>query len=205
MLRHWKNTATRARIDRIFHVPMLVLAFLTLPLLAAEFGAFGELRSVGRLLLEIGFWLIWGAFAVEFVIKISIADGKWHYVRRNWLDIIVIAAPMLRPLRTLRIARGARLGSVFRSMRLLAYRTAARKGLAVLVLAIAQYRALRKGLQSGRGQPRKAPQASSELDALREEVAALRERVAALETRLDRLAALVEEAFEEDASRRRVK
>jgi hypothetical protein len=183
MLEKWKNPETRARVDRIFHVPMLVLAFLILELLA-------ELPPTGQLLVELGFWIVWTAFVVEFVIKISIAESKWRYVRRNWLDIIVIAAPMLRPLRVLRFARGFQMT---RSLRLLYLRAVAQKALAIIILLIAQYRALRKGTKPSSEEAKAAPQEESELTRLRRQVAHLQDRVDELERQAEGLIAEIEQ------------
>lgn len=87
----------RERVHRVFHVPMLVLALLILPLLALELWA----RPAGwwGRVLDIGFALIWVAFLVEFIVKITLAESRVEYVRRNWLDVIIILVPVLRPLR----------------------------------------------------------------------------------------------------------
>ncbi len=95
--------ARRRRVDRVFHWPMIVLALAVLPLLIVEFVQKPE--GWLRWAIEIGFLVIWLAFVVEFVIKVAIAECRVEYVRRNWLDIIIIVLPLLRPLRVARIAR----------------------------------------------------------------------------------------------------
>ena len=65
--------------------------------------------------IEIGFGIIWLAFVVEFVIKITIAECRLEYIRRNWLDLVIIAVPLLRPLRAFRATQGlARTTRVFK-------------------------------------------------------------------------------------------
>lgn len=48
-------------------------------------------------------WLTWLLFVADFVVRIGLADNRRAYVLRHWLDVIVIALPMLRPLRLLRL------------------------------------------------------------------------------------------------------
>ena len=80
---------------------MLLLAFAMVPLLAAsllwELGPRGE---VAVFALDL---FIWVAFAVDLAIKIAIAPDRWAYVRRHWIDVLVVAIPFIRPLRILRI------------------------------------------------------------------------------------------------------
>lgn len=47
-------------------------------------------------------WAVWGLFAVDLLARLVMADRRWHFLRRNWLDVITLAIPMLRPLRALR-------------------------------------------------------------------------------------------------------
>jgi hypothetical protein len=89
----------RRRVDRFFHWPMIVLAIAVLPLLALD--AMGQARDITwlRHAVGIGFAIIWTAFLIEFIVKISIAEARVEYVRRNWLDIVVIVLPILRVFR----------------------------------------------------------------------------------------------------------
>ena len=107
------DDALRARIDRAFHWPMIVLAFLVLPLLAIELFYLDRFPEAERnwvgLLCWIGFTVIWLAFFIEFMIKIAIAECRIEYARRNWLDIIIIVVPLLRPLRLTSLLRTSRM------------------------------------------------------------------------------------------------
>lgn len=89
----------RAMIDRRFHWPMLILALLMLPLLVVEFWIDPEEGKPMWWVCVIALSLIWLAFFVEFVVKIAIAECRIEYVRHNWLDIIIIVLPVLRPFR----------------------------------------------------------------------------------------------------------
>lgn len=101
----------RRRVDRFFHVPMIILALLVLPLLLLDYvyiretGTGGATRGWLWWLVIGGLTLIWIAFTLEFVLKIAIAEHRWEYLRRNWLDLIIIVIPLLRPLRVAALAR----------------------------------------------------------------------------------------------------
>jgi voltage-gated potassium channel len=45
----------------------------------------------------------WAAFAVDYVVRFRLAERKWHWFSRHLLDLAVIALPILRPLRLLRL------------------------------------------------------------------------------------------------------
>jgi len=53
-------------------------------------------------------WTVWVAFAIDFAIRIRLADARVSYVRHHWYDVALIALPMLRPLRLLRLLALAR-------------------------------------------------------------------------------------------------
>lgn len=118
----------RARVDRFFRVPMLVLALLVLPVLGIEYVQSREdWDYLGQEILEhfvmrvtviAALVFIWLAFLIEFVVKIAIAPSRVQYAVRNWLDIVIILLPMLRPLRGARALRVVRLGQVSRVMTL---------------------------------------------------------------------------------------
>jgi voltage-gated potassium channel len=57
--------------------------------------------------------VIWVVMALDYAVRFSMAKDRLRFVRHNWFDLLIIALPMLRPLRSLRsllalriIARG---------------------------------------------------------------------------------------------------
>lgn len=48
-------------------------------------------------------WIAWAAFAVDFIVRLSLSARRGLFVRHNLLDLAVIALPLLRPLRLLRL------------------------------------------------------------------------------------------------------
>ena len=54
-------------------------------------------------------WTVWGAFAVDLVIRLALADQRLEYAARHWYDVLLVVVPMLRPLRLLRLLAFARI------------------------------------------------------------------------------------------------
>jgi voltage-gated potassium channel len=105
----------RERVNRLFNVPMLTLAILVLPVLVVDYyvskaGRQHEALAWGVLVAHI---TISAAFLVEFAVKIRIAQSRLRYIATNWVDVIIIILPFLRPLRVLRAFRVLELSRVY--------------------------------------------------------------------------------------------
>lgn len=50
-------------------------------------------------------WVIWGAFAFEYVVLLYLAPDRGRMVRTHIPDLLIILLPFLRPLRTVRALR----------------------------------------------------------------------------------------------------
>lgn len=48
-------------------------------------------------------WATWTLFAVDLVVRVVLAPDRLRYLLRHWLDVLVVALPLLRPLRLLRL------------------------------------------------------------------------------------------------------
>jgi voltage-gated potassium channel len=44
---------------------------------------------------------IWAIFIIDFVVRFIVAPDKRHYLRHNWLMLVLLLLPFLRPLRAL--------------------------------------------------------------------------------------------------------
>jgi voltage-gated potassium channel len=86
-------------------------------------------------------WFIYACFATDFVIKLYLAPSVGEHLRRNWLDVIILALPLLR---LLRIVRGSRLIRLLRAVRVLTFLSVwakhlrgilAKRGLNIVLLA----------------------------------------------------------------------
>jgi voltage-gated potassium channel len=174
----------RRTLERFFSVPMVVIALMVLPLLAIQFGLPNQVESSEalRLFLTVATGVIWVAFAVEFIIKVSIAKNKLQYSLQHWVDLAIIVLPFLMflpVLRLLRIANILRLEQLTRMSRVYRMQGLALKAWrAVLLLEVVQRltgqtfeKRLRKlqALQAAK---------EEELDELRQEIEDLHKRIA---------------------------
>lgn len=48
-------------------------------------------------------WSTWMLFAVDFLVRLTLARERRSYLAKHWLDLLIIALPLLRPLRLLRL------------------------------------------------------------------------------------------------------
>ena len=117
------------RLESRIEKPMMVLAFVFLGIILAP-EIVPQMDSGTRHALAVAGWTIWVVFVVEYCARLALALDRREFVKRNVLDLLVVAVPMLRPLRALRSARLLRvaaLGGLFvkLSSRSLAARTTA--------------------------------------------------------------------------------
>ena len=91
------------RLERWTERPLTILALLWLPLLLAPF-LFDLSPEVESALLAADY-AIWGVFAADLAAKIILAADRPGYIRRHWLDVLLVVVPVLRPLRALRALR----------------------------------------------------------------------------------------------------
>lgn len=103
------------RFERATATPMLLLSlvFLVVILLPAVVTVPARFES-GLSAVE---WLIWGAFAAELVANLYLAPKRLRFLRSHWFDVVIVAVPILRPLR---LARSTRLLRVLRGTRIMA-------------------------------------------------------------------------------------
>lgn len=52
---------------------------------------------------EVVSWVAWAMFAVDYAVRLRLASHRATFVRKNWLDLLVVLLPLLRPLRLLRL------------------------------------------------------------------------------------------------------
>jgi voltage-gated potassium channel len=89
-------------------VPMTVLALLWLPVLVVP--AVVHISARTRNALDTLDYLVWAAFVAEYLIRLYLTPSRWRFVRTHLIDLLVIAIPVVRPLRALRLLRFARTG-----------------------------------------------------------------------------------------------
>lgn len=133
---HWckVNEGLFVELKRRFVIPMIGIALLIVPVLIIEWKFLEEIHEKApdlkiELILNSVQTFIWGAFTFEFILMISISNRKLHYLKKNWLDLLIILLPFVSFLRTFRISQIARLKYATRSFKLRGVITKARQGL----------------------------------------------------------------------------
>ncbi|MFC9929970.1 potassium channel family protein [Streptomyces sp. NPDC127190] len=48
-------------------------------------------------------WVVWAAFATDYLVRLALAPRRREFVRRHWPDLGAVILPMLQPLRLLRL------------------------------------------------------------------------------------------------------
>lgn len=113
--------ATQTR--RWFEIPVLVAALAVVPVI------FLEERATTDWHLDIAAaanWGIWSVFLIEYLVVVSLADSRWGFTRKAWLDVVIIvvsfpALPgLLAATRLVRLTRLARALRILRFVRLAA-------------------------------------------------------------------------------------
>ena len=97
-----RREALLVRIERATELPLLVLAFAMVPLLAASL--FWDLTPHGERLVFIADAVVWALFAADLVVKTAIAPDRRGFLSQHWLDVLLVVIPFARPFRLLRIA-----------------------------------------------------------------------------------------------------
>jgi hypothetical protein len=121
-------------LDKSFGGPMLLFAFLILPVLGMEYVNLvkTDTSPTFALALDLSIAAIWVAFALEFVIKVQAAPSSLGYMKERWLDLAIVglptleyvlthwvdAAPLMRLLRLGRAIGPQQLGAMGKAYRL---------------------------------------------------------------------------------------
>lgn len=50
---------------------------------------------------------VWPVFLADYLFRLYLAEQRWRFVRRHWVDGLAVALPMLRPLRIIGLVRVA--------------------------------------------------------------------------------------------------
>ena len=91
------------RFSAAVELPFTLLALLWLPVLVVPLVV--HLPAAVTATPEAIDYLVWAAFAVEYLVKLYLAPSRRRFFTRNLIDLAVVALPMLRPLRALRLLR----------------------------------------------------------------------------------------------------
>ena len=45
---------------------------------------------------EVIVWATWVLFGLDFIVRVVLADHRPRYILRHWLDVLIIALPLLK-------------------------------------------------------------------------------------------------------------
>jgi len=135
----YPNRRLRARLERHFSLPMIAIAFLILPVLVVEFFLHDQVEDSTVLwsLLHVGTGAIWLAFAIEFILMVSVAEKKIAYCKEHWLDLAILLLPLISFLRSVQFIRATnalRLPQLTKMLRVYRMRGTAVKALRGLIV-----------------------------------------------------------------------
>ncbi|MET9418190.1 potassium channel family protein [Streptomyces klenkii] len=91
-----------ARWERCTQGPLLVLALM----FAAAYAVPVVMPRADPQVLwlcRICEWIVWGAFAVDYAVRLTLAEHRWKFVRTHPLALLAVLLPMVQPLRLLRL------------------------------------------------------------------------------------------------------
>ena len=96
------NFSKAERWQRATEVPLMVAAVAFLAAYAVPILDPGSPAWVVEL-CEWVTWVTWALFVLDYAARLVLAEDRRRYVLHHWVDILVIALPLLRPLRLLRL------------------------------------------------------------------------------------------------------
>jgi voltage-gated potassium channel len=53
--------------------------------------------------LDVATWIVWSLFVVDYIIRLSLAPDRRRWFVRHLFDLLIVALPLMRPLRLLRL------------------------------------------------------------------------------------------------------
>ncbi|MEV7322674.1 potassium channel family protein [Streptomyces sp. NPDC093970] len=115
-----ERESTQARWEELTQRPLLALAvaFAVAYALPIVDGSAGHALTAACTGAE---WVVWGSFAVDYLVRLALAPRRGEFVRTHWMDLCAVVLPLLQPLRLLRlvatltlVGRRARMASQIR-------------------------------------------------------------------------------------------
>ncbi|RSS82086.1 potassium channel family protein [Streptomyces sp. WAC06614] len=97
-----KEQPAQVRWERRTQTPLLGFALLFAVAYAVPIVVPDASDAVHRACTHVE-WVVWGAFALDYVVRLALAGDRRHFVRTHWLDLAAVVLPLVQPLRLLRL------------------------------------------------------------------------------------------------------
>jgi voltage-gated potassium channel len=97
----WENDSRTQHWEQRTDLPLALGSLVYLGAYAVHVLAPGLPEPVHNLLLSLSS-AAWAFFAVDYVVRWRLSGEGHRFVRRHWLDTVVVVLPLLRPLRIVR-------------------------------------------------------------------------------------------------------
>lgn len=96
------STSRLARYEDVTQAPLTCLALAFLVTYGVPI-VIDDLPRDIAIACSIASWVIWAAFAIDYVARVYLAEQRVTFVRQHVLEFVAVVLPMLRPLRALRV------------------------------------------------------------------------------------------------------
>lgn len=90
-----------ARWQRITEWPLMVAALVFLGFYA--WAVISDLHGPADQVAQLVITVTWVLFAVDYFVRLALAERRWRWFGRHLLDLAIVALPILRPLRLVRL------------------------------------------------------------------------------------------------------
>ncbi|MGW0334801.1 potassium channel family protein [Streptomyces sp. NPDC003011] len=97
-----KEPSAQVRWERRTQRPLLALSVLFAVAYAVPIVVSPVSRSLTVVCTAVE-WGVWGTFAVDYLVRLVLADDRARFVRTHWLDLAAVLLPLIQPLRLLRL------------------------------------------------------------------------------------------------------
>ena len=92
---------TQVRWARITEWPLTVAALIFLA--AYSWQVIGAPAGTAGDIAEITIWVTWATFVADYVMNLALSRQRWRWFYTHLFDLVIVALPILRPLRLLRL------------------------------------------------------------------------------------------------------
>ncbi|MEV2214753.1 ion channel [Streptomyces sp. NPDC050997] len=97
-----KELSAQARWEHLTQRPLLALAVVFAVAYAVPIVDTSAGRSL-TMACTVVEWVVWGAFAADYLVRLALTPRRREFVRTHWLDLCAVVLPLLQPLRLLRL------------------------------------------------------------------------------------------------------